>query len=418
MNVLILNSVDNCGGAAKVAQRLCLGLRQADIPAHLLVQRKLSDESCTIGPTTFFRRWFAELRPHLDALPTCLYPKRTRLIFSPGFLPERTGFKINSLAPDLLHLHWICEGFVRIETLRTLKIPIVWTLHDSWPFTGGCHLPFDCTRYEGSCGCCPRLGSGRTYDLSRWVWRRKRKTFSELDLVLVAPSSWMAKCVKASSLFRNSRVEVIPNGLDLLSYSPRDKWTARSFLNLPHEKRLILFNGLGGCDNPNKGFGHLREALRLLLEMGESNLEVVVIGSSLPKETGMPIRSLGRLSDDVSIALAYAAADVTVVPSLQENLPNTVMESMACGTPCVAFRIGGIPDLIDHRENGFLAEPYRPEGVAEGIRWVLADEARLAGLAARGRQKIEAGFSLEAMTARYVRLYEELLAKRRAWSES
>lgn len=410
MKILLLNSVDNLGGAAKSAQRLCKGLQARDIQATMLVQRKLSVDSFSSGPTGFWKQWFSEIRPHLDASPVCLYPNRTRAIFSPAFLPESMKQKIKAIGPDLLHLHWVCEGFIRLETLSVFERPIVWTLHDSWPFTGGCHLPSDCTRYESSCGKCPTLGSSRFIDLSSWVWKRKREVFKRMNLTLVAPSSWMADKARSSSLFGSSRIEVIPNGLDTTVYKPHDRQYARQLLGLPQDKKIIAFNAMAGCEDPNKGFGLLMEAIRLLKQSDHcKDSMLMVVGSRVPEATAVeiPYVSLGRLADDVSIVLAHSAADVSVVPSLQENLPYSIMESMACGTPCVSFRVGGIPDLIDHRENGYLVDPYDVLGLAAGIAWGL-NEGCGAQVSERASKKIHHQFSIHAVATRHIRLYEEL----------
>jgi len=412
MRILLLNSVDTIGGAAKAAQRLCKGFEEGDVAATMLVQRKNSSEVFSVGPQGFWKQWFAEIRPHLDASPVCLYPNRNRDLFSPAFLPERLRENVQNINPDLLHLHWICEGFVRLETLQSFKIPVVWTLHDSWPFTGGCHLPSDCTRYEMSCGNCPTLGSTRSFDLSRWVWKRKREVFRGMNLTLVAPSRWMAEKARSSSLFRSTPIEVIPNGLDVSIFKPHDKHSARQLLGLPLEKKIILFNAISGCYDRNKGFDLLCRALLSLEKRGYGkDYELLVLGSSIPKEKHMdyiPCRSLGRFTDDISMVLAFSAADVTVIPSFQENLPNVAMESMACGTPCVAFHVGGIPDMIIHRKNGFLASPYDPKELGEGIKWVLEGSEGIS-LSERGRKMIETNFSIQSVTQRYLSLYKQLL---------
>jgi len=232
-------------------------------------------------------------------------------------------------------------------------------------------------------------------------------------MTLVTPSRWLADCARSSSLFQKSRIEVIPNGLDTEVFHPADKQASRRSLGLPDDKSIILFGAVGGTKDPNKGFHLLVPALQSLGERFPDSL-AVIFGSDanepLP-DLGMPVVSLGRINDDKKLATVYSAADVFVAPSMLENLSNTVMEAMACGTPCVSFRQGGVVDLVDHEVSGYLAKPYDVEDFAEGIAWILEDKDRHASLAEYTRRKILAEFSLELMSRRYVDLYRGLLEK-------
>lgn len=411
MKVVFLNTMDRGGGAARSSVRLLQGVRNAGVDAHMIVQRKLADDRNVIGPEGHFGNELAAVRTILDSAPVSLYPKRNRFIFSPAFLPDKVHRNINLLNPDIIHLHWIGEGFLRIESLAELERPIVWTLHDSWAFTGGCHIPFDCLNYLERCGCCPTLGSRRQNDLSYWVWRRKKRTFKKLDLTVVTPSRWLAKCANSSSLLQQFPIKVIPNGLDLARFRPQNKLHVRKIIGLPQDKKLILFGAMFGTSDKNKGFHLLLPTLQRLVAKGLSeSVELVVFGSSEPANApdfGLRTHYLGYLHDDISIASLYSAADLFVSPSIQENLSNTVMEAMACGTPCAAFDIGGMADMIEHKHNGYLARPFDDEDLAEGIAWGLADEKRLLALSGRCREKAEE-FSLDHVAERYIDLYKKL----------
>jgi glycosyltransferase involved in cell wall biosynthesis len=298
-----------------------------------------------------------------------------------------------------------------VETIGKFNKPLVWTLHDSWAFTGGCHVPFECKKYRQSCGACPVLGSSREKDLSRWTWRRKERAWRDLNLTVVTPSRWLAECARASALFRGVRVEVIPNGLDTGMFQPRPKEVARDLLDLPHDKKIVLFGAMGVAADPNKGFHLLQAALR---ELGRGGADLVAVifgaddaaGISVP---GMTVVSLGRIHDDRKLAVLYAAADLFVAPSLLENLPNTVMEAMACGTPCIAFNQGGMTDLIDHEVTGYLAQPYEAADLANGMQQLLENDGRRQEMSARCRRKVEGEFALEKVAARYAGLYRTVL---------
>jgi len=212
MNVLLLNTSDITGGAARAAYRLHQGLQSIGINSQMLVQDKSSNDKTVAAPKTNLSESIAKTRITFDALPLKLYPQRRDAIFSPQWLPDTVIHRVTQLNPDVINLHWINSGYLQIETVAKLKRPIVWTLHDMWAFTGGCHYSQDCDRYTASCGTCPQLHSSKDWDLSRWVWQRKAKAWINLNSTVVAPSSWLAKCASSSSLFKDLRVEVIPNG--------------------------------------------------------------------------------------------------------------------------------------------------------------------------------------------------------------
>jgi glycosyltransferase involved in cell wall biosynthesis len=302
---------------------------------------------------------------------------------------------------------------MQIETLAKLSRPLVFTLHDMWSFTGGCHYTGNCDRYTVSCGACPQLHSSNYCDLSRWIWQRKAKTWRNLNLTIVAISSWIAKCASSSSLFKDLRIEIIPNGLNTETYKPLDKKSVRKLLNLPQDKQLVLFGALNATSEKRKGFHLLQSALQNLShsEWGEI-LEVVVFGSSQPDtpiDLGLKARYLGHLNDDFSLAAVYSAADVMVVPSLQEAFGQTASESLACGTPVVAFSGTGLVDIIEHQWNGYLARPFEVEDLAQGIAWVLKDQQRYQKLSHCARQKAEQEFSFETQARRYVTLFNEIV---------
>lgn len=412
MNVLMLSTFDARGGAAIAARRLHTGLRRIGVDSRMLVQEKGSDDPFVIEPATPLRRALAAFRPMLDSLPLKRYPKRQRITFSPAVLPDRLDRHVARLNPLIVHLHWVAAGFMRIETLAKLNKPLVWTLHDCWAFTGGCHYPFDCTGYHETCGTCPILGSSRKQDLTSRVWARKRKAWERLDLTVITPSNWLADCSRSSSLFRDRRIEVIPNGLDTKRFQPIDQGTARDILSLPRDRKLILFGGVRASDDKRKGFHYLTEALRSISvkELG-SKTDVLIFGSPEPDNEpalGMNMHFTGHIHDDVTLSLLYSAADVFVAPSIQDNLPNTVMEAAACGTPSVAFDIGGLPDLVENGRTGYLAQPFEANELAMGIIRLLEDEGKCREMAQAARHKVVSEFALDRIAQRHTDLYREL----------
>jgi glycosyltransferase involved in cell wall biosynthesis len=415
MNVLLINTYYMHGGAGRAAGRLHKALTNLNVDAKLLVQNGFGDKhKMILGPLSSLEKLLALWKPAFETLPLYLYKNRNGLPFSTSFTPDIISRKVDELHPDIVHLHWTCAGFVNINTLKKIKKPIIWTLHDSWPFTGGCHIPLDCKRYVESCGKCPALGSDSEFDLSRLIFRRKVKAWQGIDITVVTPSNWLAKCAKESSLFKKLRIEVIPNGLDLSCIQLIDKKVACSFFGLSSAKKYILFGAVGSTSDRNKGFQYLKPALSSLAEAGFANdYEVIVFGSMDPidvPEFGLKSHYLGFFHDEVSLNLLYCAADVFVAPSLQENLPNTIMESMACGTPCVAFDVGGVSDLIDHKQNGYLAKPCDAVSLAEGIAWVVEGvDVAYPELSRAARSKITSDFNIEDCARKYLKLYREIV---------
>lgn len=413
MKLLIVNTFDTQGGAARAAYRLHQGLINHGVDSRMLVQEKSTDDFTVLGPTSKCAYLFSRLRANFDVVPLYLYPGRHTSLFSSAILPDTIKEEINTLSPEVVHLHWVSYGFMRIETLAAIRRPMVWTLHDMWPFTGGCHYSEGCDHYLQGCGCCPLLGSTNHFDLSRWNWNRKADKWLVLPMTIVTPSRWLAERARKSLLFRDAIIEVIPNGNDLTRFKPRDKSLCRDILSLPQGKKIILSGGIDCKSNGRKGFDLLLSALHILKET-VLDVELVIVGAAEPEITvdfGIPTHYLGMLSDEITLSLVYSAADVFVAPSREENLSNMVLESISCGLPCVAFDIGGMPDMIEHRISGFLAPPFDTADLATGIALILKNDALRSDMSHRSREKAEREFAIELVASRYDQLYEEAHCK-------
>ena len=415
MNVLLI-SISLEGGAGGATYRLHQSLQTIGVISHVLVQNKsmaIDDGAVIVGAKNMLAKVLDKSYERANYFPLKCYANRDIYdLFSLQWLPDSIQIKkvVAQLCPDVINLHWICGGNVKIETLPKLNKPLVWTLHDMWAFTGGCHLSLNCDRYTEACGACPQLHSSKSWDLSRWVWIRKARAWKDLDLTIVTPSSWLSKCARSSSLFRDIRIEIIPNGIDTKRFKPTDRQVARELLNLPQNKKVALF---GAWQNTQrKGFHLLQKALQSLSKSGwRDNMEVVVFGFSQPKkllDLGFKTYFLGRVSNDI-LPKVYSAANVFIAPYILENFPTTVLESLSCGTPVVAFNASGTKDIIEHKRNGYLAKPYDVEDLAFGIKWILDDVERHQRLTYQGREKIEKEFNLELMAQRYSDLFYEIV---------
>ena len=415
MKIVSLSTFDNQGGAARAAYRLHQGLNQISIESWILSKLKYSQDPQVIGskPSSGIEQAKTGLRLTLDQLPLKRYKNRGQQLFSSNWLPYKIIPQISQLNPDIINLHWIGAGYIQIEALAKFSQPLVWTFHDMWAFTGGCHYNQDCEKFTMTCGACPQLGSSKERDLSHQIWQRKFKAWQDLNLTIVTPSQWLANSARASKLFSQRRIEVIPYGLDTEIYRPVERQTARKLLQLPMDKKLVLFLSLSPTSDRRKGFHLLQPALQKLSQTGEHrDLELMIVGASKPldpPELGFKSHYLGMLNDDLTLALAYSAADVFVAPSIQDNLPNTVLEAISCGTPCAAFDIGGMPDMIEHQQNGYLAQAFETDDLAFGLNWILEDHERTQKLAARAREKAEQEFALLIQAQRYQELYQSIL---------
>ena len=410
MKILIVNTSDIQGGAARAAYRLHKALLAQDVDSQMLVMNKSSDDYTVKGPTTKIQKAFGKLRPTLDSIPTRFYKEKTKTLFSPSW----SGFsgivnKMNEINPDIVHLHWICGGMMSIEDIARIKAPIVWSLHDMWAFTGGCHYNEECKAYENECGSCKVLGSDKENDLSKKVFKRKQKSFeSKKDMTIIGVSKWLTKCSNNSSLLKEKKHVVLPNPLDTNMFMSFDKEKARKLWSLPQDKKLVLFGAMGATSDSRKGFKELSDAMK---KLKDTNIEFVVFGSSRPENAPdfvFNIHFLGHLHDDVSLVTLYSAVDVMIVPSLQEAFGQTASEAMSCGTPVVAFGATGLLDIVDHRQNGYLAKPFESEDLARGIEWVL-NAPNYDELCKNARDKVVREFDSVVVAKKYIELYEEIL---------
>lgn len=415
MRVVHVNAHEGLSGAGRAAQRLHRALLASGVASVLAVGHRTTGEATTVGGGSLAERLWSRNLPRLDGLAIRFRRGRRGDLFSTCAFPDPFGARVRALTPDVVNVHWIGQGFARPETLRTFDAPVVWTCHDHWAFTGGCHLPGECRGYEARCGRCPALGSDDPHDLSSRLLQRKERSYDGLNLTVVAPSRWLADRARASRLLAGRRVEVIPNGLDGTVFRPEDQGAARARWDLPADARVVLFAALGGPANPAKGYDLLAAALQVLARSGRAGrLVLAVVGTDSvagAPEAGVPVRCLGRVADDRVLAGVYACADLVAVPSREDNLPSTAMEALACGRPAVGFGIGGLPDMIEHGLNGALAPPFDVEALADAVAWVLADGARWRALSAAARARVERDFTLEVQASRYLALYRQVLGE-------
>lgn len=411
--ILSICTSDSSGGAARAAYRIHQAVRVLGEDSKMFVKQKGTNDPSVLCvddfvPNNVFYKgfdWFRnKCKNKWQHNIWRKYPDRESFYMS-DLRSMDIGGALKRIDYDVLHLHWINQRFLPLELLPKDK-PIIWTLHDSWPFCGICHLPFNCVSYYSECGKCPALHSMDSNDISHQIWQKKRQIYEKLDLHIVAPSNWIATCAKHSSLFKDFPIDVIPNCVDTNVFSFVD-----------HRKKThghsILFGAMNAIEDQNKGFKLLIEALDVLDPSIKDKLNLTVFGTRNSFESqigGIQVHNLGVLRDSQEIVSAYHSADVTVVPSLSENLSCTIMESLSCGTPVVAFRIGGNSDLIDHMKNGYLAKENDCLDLANGIIWCIRNN-RDSCLSLNARQKVMDCFTPNTVGSMYANLYNNIISK-------
>lgn len=413
MKIVIVNYSDIGGGAARAAYRIHHALREFCIDSQMWVDDAILGDWTVQGPSSKLRKGLAKFRPFLGQLTFKPFFKTGNpIIHSPAVLPSGRVAGLNSSSADVLHLHWVQGEMLSVADIGQLRKPVVWTLHDMWAFCGAEHYTEEFRWRDGYAKINrPIYESG--FDLNRWTWQRKCKHWQH-PMHIVTPSRWLAQCVRESALMRDWPVTVVPNCLDINKWQPLDKPLARELLGLPKDVPLLLFGAMGGGNDPRKGFDLLLKALQHL--RGEQReLELVVFGQLAPKsapDLGFPIHYTGHLHDDLSLRALYSAADVMLIPSRQDNLPNTGVESLACGTPVVAFDVCGLPDIVQHQHTGYLAKPFDTEDLAHGIQWVISESTSDSSLQQQARAYAEKNFSNSAVVPQYKAVYDAAINAR------
>lgn len=437
MKVLFVNTNDISGGAARAAMRIMRGVQQSGVEAQMFVKDKYSRSSGVISLSTYapssnwlfdiFKWVIQKFKNRYHMFKWRPYKRTKQNVFMSDLRHTDIHGALQKLDYDIVHLHWINNRFLDIRELSKIHKPIVWTLHDSWPFCGVCHYFIDCERYQTHCGACPMLGSKKEMDLAYEVFDKKREAYKDLDLHIVTPSKWLGESARRSSLLGRFPVHVIPNCIDTELYRPLAKdeirviaerqenaVIRRVFSEATQEKGLakpfVLYGAMNAATDRIKGFASLLSALQLLDKQGfEANF--VVFGANeqeLPMQfKHINVTFVGYISDSNILAALYSIADVMVVPSLTENLSNAIMESLSCGTPVVGFNIGGNGDMIDHQQNGYLAAEHDSEDLARGIEWCLANNFNGA-LRKNGRKKVMDNYAIEKVSEQYKALYLSL----------
>lgn len=384
MKVVSVSSSFESGGAGIAARRLNLALKKAGVAIQ------------EVSP------------PEVNCISK--YRLKLEKILAKTFTNERGYWSLNLinriedillLDYDILHLHWIGDGVISIKKLAEIEKPIVWTMHDMWPFTGGFHYSSDFINHD------------KSY-LGRYILRKKMKSWKQLNLTLVSPSSWLKKKASQSQLFAERVIKHIPNSIPTTIFKPHNNKACRKELGLPLDKKIIAFGAQHAKKNKRKGYDLLLKAVSILSEkyLG-GGIALVVFGSKFKKNyrlKNLDCYELGTITTEKKLTKIYSSADLLLVPSRLDNFPNTILESFSCGTPCVSFKTGGIKEIIDHKIDSFLADSTKAEGLVEGVAWILnLSKEKYSALCHNARIKAIQHFNPEKQARSYLKIYENLL---------
>ncbi|MCD7937269.1 MAG: glycosyltransferase [Tannerellaceae bacterium] len=407
--VLYISSGYTGGGAYIAAHRIHTGLLKIGIKSNMLVKYGNNTREPDIQITT------NEENPDFSIEYKALNQysiTKTHILFSPSMVGINPEKYIHFFDPAIVQLHFINYEFIKIEDLSYIKKPIVWRLPDCWAFTGGCHYPDGCKKFQEACGNCPLLNSNEEMDLSRKVWQRKKTSWEKLNLTIVVPTLWMKDLVQQSSLFCHLPIEIIPNGVDLEKFYPLDKDACRKVLGFSCEKKIILYGAHHALNDPRKGYEYIQQAIKKIPQEERKNIEFVIFGTDneqLMEETRLSVKSFGYIKEHLILQMIYSAADVMIVPSTEEAFGQTVIEAMGCGTPVIAFKETGPESIIDHKINGYLANYKSSYDLAKGICWILNSKKRLQLLSKNAIKKVRQVYDIKIVAKQYQKLYERIL---------
>ena len=421
MRVLIVNTSENTGGAAVAANRLKEALNNNGIKAKMLVRDKESDDITVAQLNKSWHQKWDFLWERL-VIYMRLHFKRDNLflidIANAGTdITKTREFK----EADVIHLSWINQGMLSLKGIRKIlesHKPVVWTMHDLWPASSICHYARNCRNYEKQCGNCLLLpGNGSCNDLSARIWKKKSKILERNSILFVTCSKWLADKAKKSGLLSGQKIISIPNPIDSRVFTKENRAEARLYAGLPEDKKLILFVSQRVTDK-RKGMDYFITAINKMVEEHpemKDNCGIAILGGKaeeLADKLPLPSYPLGYVSEEKKIASIYNSVNLFVLPSLEDNLPNTIMEAMACGVPCVGFNTGGIPEMIDHLKNGYVAEYKSSDDLAKGIHWVLS-EADHQSLSNEAMKKVNQCYSQYAVAMKYIEAYNQAMALKR-----
>ena len=413
MKVVHISTSDIGHGAGIAAYRTSNGLVKIGVDSKMIVSEKLSDDERVFAskkaPVSFFEKAFRKTDHFIEHVLNLVGPQNVYSVASRG-LAKNDIIK----EADVIHIHnihWSIRNLSLLLLLLGRKKPVTWTFHDMWPITGHCFYAGECRRWKTGCGKCPDINMfvRVLYDSSAFQWKLKNFIYKKTNFSVISPSKWLADVTKSSELFDKSEVVNIPNCVDTDTFKPLDRALAHGKLGIDTDKKVVLCLEPG---NDRKGYKYFEKAM---LKLDDKNDIFVLIaghkGDLSALEEKYEVKDVGLVKEAEKMCAIYSSADLYVLPSIEDNLPNVILESMASGTPVAAFEAGGMPDMVDHLENGYLAKTKDTESLAKGIHEILHDDEKLKKMSENALRTINKKFRSDIVSKRLVEHYHSIINK-------
>ncbi len=379
MKIAHINLSDSKGGAANAVIRLHQAMLDKGIDSDVYVVRSDNEQDDKIvSPKRFEKEVTSKIRYVITRQLSRGYDK-SRGLFSANYGSSSVVNPRNFTHYDAIYIHWINHGMMSLKSLeKILKLnrPVFWVCHDTWPLTGGCHLNLDCKKLFDQCGSCPSLFSTKDNDMANKLFIKKKRLYAKYpNLHFIAISPYMNDLIRNSAVAKEQPIHLISNAINTTLFKPLDKMSCREKFNLPATKKLILFGADRGLKNLHKGWDFVHPTIEQICKKNPDQIELVVFGSEYQQEIASLFSSkvhfVGTITQSETMAMLYNACDVYLNPSVAESLSYTTMESISCGTPCAAFRVGGIPYVLTDGISGKLADVGNIKQLQEAVEWCL-----------------------------------------------
>jgi glycosyltransferase involved in cell wall biosynthesis len=401
MKIIHLSNSDS-GGAGRAAYRIHKSLIEIGLNSEMWVNLSKTNDSTVKSPAGVIKKSLVFVRRNTKRLLTTFFKTKNSILHSPALFSSSWVNKINNSAADIVHLHWFQHEMLSIKDISRIKKPIVWTLHDMWAFCGAEHISWD-KRWKNGYYSFNRPSHEKGFDLNKWTWERKKKYWKK-TYQIITPSNWLSKCVKQSKLMFKWPVTTIGNPIDTHFWKPENKKKCRDFFKFSHKDKILLFGTFGSNLEYHKGFDILKKTLR---KINNKNLKLVIFGENKKikfSELDTQVIDIGFIKKNEELKYLYSAADATIIPSRIESFGQMASESSACGTPVIAFRTGGLKDIVEHKITGYLAKNFESEDLANGINWILSSKNKKK-ISQNARKRIINNFDNYKIAKKYLKVY-------------
>ena len=415
IRILHLSYCDRNTGAGIAAKRIhnCIcDFNDPEIKSYLRLNTNGIDNKNIRYTKKLIPKYYNLVKKYLERIIIRLIKYEDNKFHSISVLPSLKHLEINNLDIDIVHIHWVQHETISIEEIGKIKFPIVWTLHDFWPFSATEHYQRDDLDKRYIKG----YKIKKIFRISEYVdklcFQRKKLNWGN-NIKLIAPSKWMKDCSNNSLLMKDKEIKIIPNPIDTEVFRPINKNKAKKSLKIETQKKVILFGSIDGGKDPRKGADLLIDVLKCL-NFRKELIQIVIFGKKnkfqdIFENTFFEIKHLGIINSDYKLSTIYSASDIFIIPSRAESFGQTAAEAQSCGTPVAGFDIGGLKDIIAHNKNGILIEPFNTRKMALSIENLLKDEEKILKFSKASRQNALQNWDYKKVAKSHINFYKKIL---------